>query len=355
MLGLDKQVIKPKVIGIDYDRLTEEKNVVVSTEGITTELTDITSGERVKISHIIIKDNIMFNRLKIGVVKSSGIETLYCYLEINRMGAGDCNLVPYTVEGFKKHTDKCLEYIEDRYGVMLDKNGYKLEQMEINITIEIEEKFKEYGYLLELIGSLSAGGRKRYRCEFYKDRRKECTGIKLSSKSRSKKIYDKTKQLNEEKEIKVKIEKNYMRIEDTIIGQDRIKGTFGTEYLENITQKDIEEYIKKTIVEDIINPLEKHIKQGDKILKKIAKEEKERDIRKWKRIFIYRAGGLRDKQGIPVVVDVQQILEVIKKESPKNYSRDRKRLNEEIENLGYLEGNYKKIEEIKRECKIVNQ
>lgn len=354
LIGLDKQVIKPTVVGVDFNKLKDNSSskVIVSTEGITVPLYDYKQDKSVEVSHINISDDLVFNRLTIGVSKGEIGNFLFCYLDISKMGVDDCNLVPYTVSGFKTHVDKCITYIEERYGIRLDANNYKGETMEMNVTITLECKFDEYSHLLNLIGELSTGGRKRYKCYFYKDTDREVTGIKLYSKSRSKKIYDKKKQLEKEKEIKIKLDKEYMRIEDTLLQQNVIANAFGTCFISDISDEEIKDYMIKSIEEDIIKPLEKHIVEGNKILKKVAKEEMDRDIKKWKRMFLYRSATLRNKKGIPVVVDIKQVLDIIKELSPKNYSRDIKKLREDIGGLAHLSDNFTKLEEIKAKCNI---
>lgn len=352
LIGLDKQIIKPTVVGMDYDKLRECNNVVVSTEGATVPINDYKADKPIYIHHINIIDGIMFNRLTVGVAKGEIGNILFCYLDISKMGADDCNLIPYSVDGFKTYADKCIAYIEERYGMRLNNNRWKGESMEMNVTIEIDNKFKDYAYLLEMMGNLAIGGRRRYKYELYKDTLNECTGIRLYSKSRVKKVYDKSKQLRTEKEVKIILDKEYMRIEDTLLNQNRIKETFGSVYIEDITDEAIKEYMVKSIREDLIKPIEKHIEEGNKLLRKIAKEEKDRDIRKWKRVFLYRASSLRNKKGIPVVVDIEQILNTLKLESPKNYKRDIKRLSKEIEELKYLHDNFTKLSEIKIKCDI---
>ena len=267
------------------------------------------------------------------------------------MGADDCNLVPYTVEGFKVYTDKCIQYIEDRYGVRLHNNSYKGELMEMNITIELTEKFNNYSHLLELMAKLTPS-KKRYKAELYYDKENECTGIKLKNKSMTKKVYDKKKQLETEKEVKIVLDKEYMRIEDTLLHQDKIKNVFNTYNISEITDTDVKEYMQKSINEDLIKPIEKHIEKGNKLLKKILKEEKAKNKTGYKRTFLLRAAALRDEKGVPMVVDMEQIIELIKAESGKNFNRDMKKLQKDIEELGHLNNNFKKLSEIKSKCEI---
>ena len=352
LIGLDKQVIKPTVIGIDYNKLRGCMNAVIDTEGETYPVYDYSRKKAVPIHHINIADGTMFNTLTIGTYRADVGVGLFCYLDISKMGADDCNLIPYTIEGFRVYADKCLQYIEDRYGIRLNANNYKGEEMEMNVTITLEDRFNEYTYLLELMAKLKPG-KKRYKAEIYYSRDNECTGLKLKNKSMTKKIYDKRKQLEEEKEVKIILDKEYMRIEDTLLHQDKIKNVFGTYNLLEITDEAISEYMKKSIFEDLIQPLEKHIATGNKVLLKIAKEEYKRNNKKWIQSFIISA-LTADIKGVPILVDKQQILDVIAImiTNKGNYNRAIKRAVNDLDKLDKYTGNLLKLSEIKTKCNL---
>lgn len=350
LIGLDKQTIKPTVVGIDLQKLKSSYNVVIDTTGATVPIYDYKEDKEQFISHINITDGTMFNRLTIGTYKADLGIGLFCYLDISKMGADDCNLVPYTVEGFKVYTDKCIQYIEDRYGVRLHNNSYKGELMEMNITIELTEKFNNYSHLLELMAKLTPS-KKRYKTELYYDKENECTGIKLKNKSMTKKVYDKKKQLETEKEVKIVLDKEYMRIEDTLLHQNKIKDVFDTYNIAEITDTAVMEYMKKSINEDLIKPLEKHIAEGNKKLLKIAKAENKNNNKKWIQSFIISALTETIK-GVPILVDKQQILDTIKAIDKKNYSRSIKRAAKDLDKLNGYIGNFEKLSEIKNKCEI---
>lgn len=350
LIGLDKQTIKPTVVGIDLQKLKSSYNVVVDTTGATVPIYDYKEDKEQFISHINITDGTMFNRLTIGTYKADLGIGLFCYLDISKMGADDCNLVPYTVEGFKVYTDKCIQYIEDRYGVRLHNNSYKGELMEMNITIELTEKFNNYSHLLELMAKLTPS-KKRYKAELYYDKENECTGIKLKNKSMTKKVYDKRKQMETEKEVKIILDKEYMRIEDTLLHQDKIKNVFNTYNISEITDTAVMEYMQKSINEDLIKPLEKHIAEGNKKLLKIAKAENKNNNKKWIQSFIISALTETIK-GVPILVDKQQILDTIKAIDKKNYSRSIKRAAKDLDKLNGYIGNFEKLSEIKNKCEI---
>ena len=46
------------------------------------------------------------------------------------------------------------------------------------------------------------------------------------------------------------------------------------------------------------------------------------------------------------------LVDIIKAENPKNYSRDVKKLQKDIEELGHLNNNFKKLAEIKAKSEI---
>lgn len=349
-IGLDKQTIKPTVVSIDYEKLINCCNATVSTEGTTYPIYDHKKATEQHINHININDRTMFNRLTIGTYKTDMGIGLFCYLDISKMGVDDCNLVPYTLEGFRTYTDKCIAYIEERYGIVLNNNSYKGEVMEMNITITLEDKFNEYGYLLELMSKLSPS-KKRYKTELYYDKTNEITGIKLKNGSLQKKIYDKKKQMETEKEIKMVLDKEFMRIEDTLLHQNKIKDVFGTYNLSEITDTAVKGYLIKSINEDLINPLEKHITASNKLLIKLAKEEKKINNKKWIQSFIISALTMKIKD-VPLLVDKQQILDTIKAMDNKNYKRSIKRAEADLNKLNGYIGNIDKLNEIKFKCDI---
>lgn len=352
LIGLDKQTIKPTVVGIDLQKLKSSYNVVVDTTGATVPIYDYKEDKEQFISHINITDGTMFNRLTIGTYKADLGIGLFCYLDISKMGADDCNLVPYTIEGFKVYTDKCIQYIEDRYGVRLHNNSYKGELMEMNITIELTEKFNNYSHLLELMAKLTPS-KKRYKAELYYDKENECTGIKLKNKSMTKKVYDKRKQMETEKEVKIVLDKEYMRIEDTLLHQNKIKDVFDTYNIAEITDTAVKEYMQKSINEDLIKPLEKHIAEGNKKLLKIAKAEYKKNNKKWIQSFIISALTETIK-GVPILVDKQQILDVMAQmiTNKSNYNRALKRAANDLDKLNKYVGNIQKLSEIKNKCEI---
>ncbi|MFR6117575.1 MAG: hypothetical protein ACLUIT_14920, partial [Intestinibacter bartlettii] len=123
-----------------------------------------------------------------------------------------------------------------------------------------------------------------------------------------------------------------------------IEELFGTCYLNELTDEQINKVFTDFIKVNIFDKLDKHIKNTEKHLLKIVKEEKKKDVRKWKRSFLLR-GGYK-------TFDIQQILDIIKSESPKNYNRDIKKLQSDIEEFDGLHDNLLKLTEIKNKLSI---
>ena len=156
------------------------------------------------------------------------------------------------------------------------------------------------------------------------------------------KIYNKKLQLEEVKNQFINNE--IMRIELTLKRQEAIEELFGTCYLNELTDEQINKVFTDFIKVNIFDKLDKHIKNTEKHLLKIVKEEKKKDVRKWKRSFLLR-GGYK-------TFDIQQILDIIKSESPKNYNRDIKKLQSDIEEFDGLHDNLLKLTEIKNKLSI---
>lgn len=337
--GLDKVIVKPEVISANYYGLKDNEDVQLKIEGATVPILDHKTGEYKEVNRIYIRDNFVFKNLTVGTKRINGTPQQHCYLDLTRVGLDDNNLIPLSIEKFKEHTDKCIEYIESRYDVVLDKNRYKGESMEINTNIRLERSFNEYKHILGLMHDLRKKG---FKGQKYENEEKECTGFKLFNDSMSIKIYNKTIQLETQKNIPIYDE--VMRVEVAFLTQNKINDMFGTCYIEEITDIQLKDVLLKVVEKELFKPLEKYIKNTNKELKKIAKEEKERDIRKWKRSFLLR-GGYK-------AFDTQQILDIIKAESPKNYNRDIKKLQSDIEELTDLHDNLLKFTEIKNKLFI---
>ena len=66
-----------------------------------------------------------------------------------------------------------------------------------------------------------------------------------------------------------------------------------------------------------------HIKKSNKKLKKLAQKERQRDIKKWVKVFFLRSLTLKIDNNINLVFDIEQVLNIIKDFTKSNYSRSK--------------------------------
>lgn len=342
--GIDKSIIKPIVTAFNYEKLSNLTNKVLDTTGITLPIIDRTTGEYIEISNLVVNDGYVFKNFKSGINVTNNNLIRYNKLDLSRMGADDNNLIPYSMTAYKEHAEKVINYISNIYGIELDKNNLKGEVLELNTNIILDHPFEEYSHILDTISKVCAGGKHRFKPQITRDETGEKieTVILFNKSNISLKIYNKKLQLEEVKNQFINNE--IMRIELTLKRQESIEELFGTCYLNELTDEQINKVFTDFIKVNIFDKLDKHIKNTEKHLLKIVKEEKKKDVRKWKRSFLLR-GGYK-------TFDIQQILAIIKSESPKNYNRDIKKLQSDIEEFDGLHDNLLKLTEIKNKLSI---
>lgn len=343
--GIDKTKIKDFEIDlIDIDKL-KSNNVILKEDKIGISVVDINGNDR-NISYLKITDGHIFNSLTIGVKMNRGIPNPYKFIEIHISETNDNNLKPLSICEYRNLLERLKLYLEDRYGIYVNFNNARFEDLEINVTAKMDRQFIEYEYLLDTMVYLVP---KSYELRPYIGTDRTIKQYEFFNQSVKAKVYDKTRQLDEK--FKISLENQYMRIEYKLCKPRKIRDSLNTEYINKINDEDIKIWLKKQIYKDLIKPIEKHIQESNKILIKMAKLEKEKDLKKWTRNFISEAIAtkLDIRNGkLSLVIDIDQVIEAIKVVSSKsNCSRNIKRLQVDFDRYPYLRFNLSKLQEIK--------
>lgn len=349
MFGIDKTVLRNwDIESIDFDKLRKNgTKIIIQTEGYTTPVINSKTGEVEQIAYLKIKDGFMFNVLQFGVKVTGGKQIIYGFLDLHingEEGAGH-NVKPLKTEEYHRLIREIEKYLSSEYGVNINLKTAKFEKVELNKTIKLDKSFQEYRHILNLICLLAPKTYKKK--DIIRDNQNNVKGIKLWNKSLNCKIYDKTKQVKAV--YKIEIEEDFMRIEYTLETPKKVDSVFVGSNIFELSDEEIEKYLKDSIEKDLIKPLEKHIKQGDKELKKIAKLEKEKDSKKWTRFFLLKAVSMNNENDVPIVVSKEQIESVLEKNISRkdSYKRTMKKLEVDFKDYKHLYGNIEKIEEIK--------
>ena len=245
--------------------------------------------------------------------------------------------------------NRIKDYLLDIYGLDIDFSNAYYDLIELNKTAVMDKPFKEYDYLLNLMGKLVP---KRYKDRVYHtDELNILKQVEFYNGSMKGKIYDKTRQLLER--FKIVLDKNYMRIEYTLNGSKKIETALGERTINKITDEAIKNFLNEQIERDLIEPLEKHIIEGSKKLITIATALRKKNRNNWVSSLIDKslnanllytspAGELK----VPLLVDTLQIKEAIKKVSGSNAYRNIKTAEKNynsFSNSGFNIDNFKEI------------
>lgn len=332
----------------DIQYLLAHDDVSVYTKhGEMSVIEDINRNE-LKYSTIIIQPkNKMFKKLTIGSKVDKEFKKDYIVLELSVAEVGGHNLKPITLEEYRLKLEKIRQYILEEYKILLSFKEATFRTLEINNTIKLVYEVKEYKKILSMIADFAP---KRYEQALYKNGKRLITGIVLFNKSNEYKLYDKTEQI--EKVYKIKIDGNYLRIEISLLNPKKIKDVFGTTKIHEITEEQLKEYYLKMIEKDLFKTFDKYIKDSNKELLKIAKEEQEKDIKKWVRMFFLRSFKLKyevknNEADFDLLFDSQQALDIIKKYTKRNYARAYRNIKVDDEEALYKKNNLAKYNEIK--------
>ena len=346
MIGIDKTVIKGfRMELMDKDKLLKNSNVVLQERemGVLTKGID---GSNIEIDYLKVTDGHVFNHLIMGVKYNKGIRTIYSMIELSIAEDSDSNLKPLNVSEYRNKIKRLFKYLEDMYGLYFNVDELYLDDMEINITVQMDRKFIEYEYLLNNMVYLVP---RKYNISPYIDKDRTVKQYTFFNNTVEGKIYDKSRQLNEKFEIK-RLDKQYMRIEYTLHGSKKIESVLGTRLVAEITDKAIEEYLFKQINKDLIKPIQKHIETSNKKLLNMALDLKEKDSRRWASAFFREA--ISEKEDIrngalPLVIDIEQVTDIIKKvSSSRNHAKTIGRLADNMNRHLYLSNNIDKLNEI---------
>lgn len=260
-----------------------------------------------------IEDYNMFGVLVAGTKKTKKMKQDYARLEIVVNDSKYANLQNISVEKYKIKVQEIFNYLDNEYGIIANIENILLRQMEINCTFRTYEEFNKYHRLIRLwmynlpqsfkkLGQISGINRKEQRLEsemFF--RGNSLTQIK---------IYDKKKQLEETKGIKLK--DNVMRIELTLKKSQKITEAFQTNKLSDITDEDVYRYFYKQFLRLFELPFRKWQKENITELKRMLIKHKRKSKNYWATNLLSEARNREQMNQIPILLDINDLFEQIK-------------------------------------------
>lgn len=348
-IGLDRTIIGNfEITGIDFERALSFSEEKVSIECSGENLYYLKDGHA--FSRLKIVDNYMFGVCTVYMKCMNGTRFVYASMDISIGTVRETNFQNQTMEEFKLRLGAIREYLVNKYGVVADFMQATFRNLEINVTLPLKHKFKEYHRVFNLmmynVVLRNSKPTLEFKAENKKNAEQEVTGICKKNNCLEVKIYDKARQLREQN--KADLLGEYMRLEITLLTTRKIREVFGTNRVYQITNKMIEQYFEKQCRKLLIKPYEKWKEKNREQLKKIMEEHRGKSERNWKANLLKQCSNLEQKNLLPVLLDIDDLLQIMKEtDRHGNYQRDKRSLLQQAELYTvYLNHDSRKFEEI---------
>lgn len=343
----------------DINALIKNKNVIISMSHGEIYLIGDKRGNYIKCTNIQISDE-KITKLNIGIKVEKDFCKEYVLLNMSIDGKGN-NLLPLSYNDYLNKVYDTINYIYNTYGIELDIENISFKTLEINKTFILNNEWSVYEEILQVFAYLKP---KRYKeTKMFLD--ENLKQITIENKSIAIKVYNKKRQLKQIKKWDSinpltfeKIEgftkgmnvedKGIMRIEIVLKTHKKIQQSLGDNKLNNIKQEDLEKFFDKEIMKSLVLNFDSYIEESNKKLRQIAKEEREKDIKKWVKAFFLESLGekIDNNKNLDLVFDIEQLLNIIKEHTKSNYSRSKKNIEYYINKHENKKNNLKNMDEI---------
>lgn len=218
-------------------------------------------------------------------------------------------------------------HLLEKYGIVTNADDPTVNYIEINRTFPVNGRFEDYKRALILMMS-RLPKRKGVQIDF---KNVSADGYEIneyvaSNKSSAIKIYNKSMQMQ------FKLDADYMRVEITLKKSKVVKEAFGSNRLEDLTDKKIDDYFVEQMMKWFREPVELWLKNSKKEIQKIVVACRKKDVH-WISSVL---GTLLNKEvqtGVPIMLDVQQLLSVIDSMNIKRKGRIKDSFLKRTENV----------------------
>lgn len=259
-----------------------------------------------------IKQDDKIDLLSAGTVKTGKIWHTYCNLHtsVHRLNG---NLACYTVQDYQQQVNDIQTALRGKYGVVLDTMWATIKQIEINRTIRLNDDFRWYNRVLQLIMfnlpypfAKQMDFKKKAAGEIQCD-----TYYATTKKTAKSKKYQELKIYNKSKQLQFIVSDGWMRVELKIVGAAKIKKELGTNDLSELTDQQINDYFDRMVQKLIVQPYRKWQEQQKKEIKKIMQEQRKINLKRWQIGTLTRILDTEIEKQCPVALDIDQILAVV--------------------------------------------
>lgn len=259
-----------------------------------------------------IKQDDKIDLLSAGTVKTGPVWHTYCNLHTS-VQRYNGNLACYTVQDYQQQVNDIQTALRGKYGVVLDTMWATIKQIEINRTIRLNDDFKWYHRVLQLIMfnlpypfAKQMDFKKKAAGEIQCD-----TYYATTKKTAKSKKYQELKIYNKSKQLQFIVGEKWMRVELKIVGAAKIKKELGTNDLSELTDRQINDYFDKMMQKLIVQPYRKWQQAQQKEIKKIMLDQRKINLKRWQIGTLTRILDTEIEKQCPVALDIDQILAVV--------------------------------------------
>lgn len=355
-LGLDKITLRNlKIKNIDYKRLGQYSNVKINYGNRELYYPFYFVDNENAVSSIIIEDNEKFLDLKLGINKVGTIKTvIYSKLTLCvKFLTGD-NKKSLSTGSYNNYLHCVLTYIKEKYGItLLIDNNVVFDTMEIAYTIPMIISKISFLHMAKLFMSLLPRTFKEEKS--YNDV-ENCITSDLHGKIHSQTslphaverennsigfiIYVKSDiemwKLSHRENVTSKHE-HLIRFEIRLKSSQKIKAFLGSDKFNEITDPMISNAFWRFFEKNIIKKWTDWKKSTGQKISSLINENQQNHKSRWIDFFISEMDSISWKKGIPFIIDISQIEEMIppNKSCYRNRSRTIKSLRQRMKDTGH--------------------
>lgn len=354
-IGLDKiRLSNLAIVGeIDFNTLEQDGNIIEinQTTNAKRRCRRYRPGTNAGITKIIVKDNQIFSDLIIGCANdSNGLPIEYVYLSITVANIKGCNLENMSHDEYSDYIESVMDYIAHQYGIVLLYDSMKLDYVEINANILLNQDFPKYGRVLKLLMSMFDNHLGKLN-SYEKLKSKEgaqAESYKRGNKSKEVVFYDKAQELKDtcnalDDDIPI------LRIELRLKDKKKIKAVFGSCLWGEIDDTRIAECFNQEIYSQLSKKFEEWEEKRGRELKKLIVNCRKKSKKIWHHLLMQEIRNKSESMMIPYILDIEQVCNAYKElpDTNRNANRSIKSLlNIPIENDIYRNNDMDKCFEI---------
>jgi len=345
-IGIDRLVISCfRIMRINFEKLKTRRNVVVEYQ----EQAGYLLADGACFSRLKIEDNVQFGTLTAGIKKTRYGEQDYAFMDITIGDAETGNLQNTTIQEYKERVVRIFGYLKETYGMEIEKEETRISKMEINTTFHLDKPFYQYHRALRLMMFNLPDYYKKISEVKKKNKqymRLESETFYRGNKSMQIKIYDKKRQI--EYKTGTKLEAELMRIEFVLLTAQKVRESFGTNQLWDITDEQIDKYYITQFRKLFERRYDLWKVDNQKRLRSMVIAHKKENRNMWQRNLLNECRNLEQNNQVPFLLDIQDLLEQVQVlEKKGHFSRIKKGILQKCEPEDvYLREDAKKIEEI---------